>query len=197
MLRTAWDSPSHPAEYDYLATVPWWLRKRFWEHYREIQSLPRTVSSILEVGCATGELARYLQHRYPQVRYLGFDVSQGAIDLARQKGAGEFICGHFQESQPRAELVICRDVVHHQDDPWAFLEELWHATERYLVVRLRTGPETIRRTQVLYGLEVPYWILNEEDLRHWAKPGFIWFGDHEGPLPTWLRIAIWITRRHT
>ena len=193
-MPTAWDSTAHAAEYDYLANAPRWLRKRFYEHYQEIKALPGNVSSIIEVGCATGELARYLIDRYPTASYTGFDVSHAAIERAREKCTGEFICGHFQDDHRTAELVICRDVVHHQENPWKFLNDLWRITQRRLVVRLRTGSKTERKSQLLYGMRVPYWVLSEWELRRWAKPGFMWFNDTEGPLPLWLRGAVWVSR---
>ena len=195
---TAWDSPAHPAEYDYLACAPHWLRARFYERYNEIKALPATVSSIIEVGCATGELARYLRHRYPRARYIGYDISPAAIARARQKCDATFICGHFQDYPTRAALVICRDVVHHQPDPWQFLTDLYRLTERWLIVRLRTGPHTTSATQSLYGYAVPYWILSKDDLRHWATHqgcGLTWLDAPEPAPAFWLRSALWITRQ--
>jgi SAM-dependent methyltransferase len=197
MPHTAWDSPSHPAEYDYLANAPRWLRRRFWEHFDEIKALPEYVSSIIEVGCATGELARYLIDRYPYVRYVGFDVSQSAIDRAREKCGEEFICGHFQDYDYHADLVICRDTVHHQPDPWRFLNDLHRISDRYLVTRLRVGPVTTMQKQVLYGYEVPYWILSQDALDAWAPKGFYYSDGSEPPLPVWLRSALWISRQCT
>lgn len=39
-------------------------------------------SSILEIGCATGELYRYLNFKFPSVEYYGLDISSPAIDRA-------------------------------------------------------------------------------------------------------------------
>ena len=197
MPLTAWDSPSHLAEYDYLSSAPRWLRRRFWERFDEIKALPEHVSSIIEVGCATGELARYLMDRYPYASYIGFDVSQSAIDRAREKCDGEFICGHFQDYDYHAELVICRDVVHHQPDPWQFLEDLKRISDRYLVTRLRLGPITMKSKQWLYGYEVPYWTLNCMEIERWAPEGFICSTASEPPPPFWLRSALWISRHLT
>lgn len=195
MSITAWDSPAHPAEYDYLAAAPRWLRKQFYERFNEIKALPIHVSSIVEVGCATGELARYLMDRYPGVNYTGFDVSLAAIERARQKCQAEFICGHFQDYDIKAELVICRDVVHHQPDPWQFLKDLYGITTRLLIVRLRTGPHTINRWQLLYEHKVPYWILSQKELEKWAPPGFLYSDDTEPSPLFWLRSALWIARQ--
>lgn len=199
-MRTlsAWDSPAHAQEYDYLAAAPRWLRKRFYERFNEIKALPEHVSSIIEVGCATGELARYLLDRYPGVRYTGFDVSLASIQRAREKCPAQFICGHFQDYDLHAELVICRDVVHHQPDPWKFLTDLYAITEQMLIVRLRTGPRTYQSSQRLYGHTVPYWIVSKADLRRWGtKHGgtMQWLDMPERALPLWLRTARWFYRR--
>ena len=190
----AWESPAHATEYNYLAAAPEWLRTRFYDRYPEMHAFPATVTSILEVGCATGEAARYLLARYPHATYTGYDVSPGAIVTARMKQLrGVFKCGRFQDDQPTAQVVFCRDVIHHQADPWTFLDDLYQATEQFLIVRLRiTEKPSYNRTQILYGQTVPYWLLNQQALADWSSGKKVaLFDKEEPPLALWLRAALW------
>ena len=180
-----WHLAQHPRDYNYLAGLPVWMRRRFYARYNEMALLPVTAPvSILEVGCATGEVALYLHDRYPTAAYTGTDISRHAVAVATRKfppcrglwpkdhaWVPSFWCGDFRDIGRKDELVFCRDVVHHQDDPLAFLTALYAKTSRYLLVRLRTTlrRDSIRGCQTINGLTVPYWVLSEHDLRRWSR----------------------------
>jgi SAM-dependent methyltransferase len=105
--------------------------------------------SLLEVGCATGEFSRYLQLRYPRVRYYGVDISRPAVARAKQKypeascfvidpmaSLGEALraCGITEHP----ELVYAKDVVPHQVRPFAFISELIQVASEAIIMRCRT-----------------------------------------------------------
>lgn len=71
----------------------------------ENSSLYRIVTglNILEVGCGVGELARKLATRLPNINYLGFDVSESAIDTARSISVP-------QESHQHTMGFQCQDI---------------------------------------------------------------------------------------
>lgn len=78
-------------------------------------------SRVLDIGCGTGEILRYL----PDVHYVGYDISQAYIDWARKRfgDRGEFRCRAVSEDLEVAassfDLAIAHGVVHHLDDEQA------------------------------------------------------------------------------
>jgi hypothetical protein len=73
-------------------------------------------------------------------------------------------------SDMKSDVVFCRDVVHHQIDPYRFLTGLYDVTQRYLVIRVRTrdSGETVfdfsQSCQYTYENWVPYIVINRESL---------------------------------
>src|SRR2546428_11642154 len=45
-------------------------------------------TTLLEIGCATGDFARYVRRRHRGIRYYGVDISRPALARAREKGPG-------------------------------------------------------------------------------------------------------------
>ncbi|HUJ85907.1 MAG TPA: class I SAM-dependent methyltransferase [Burkholderiales bacterium] len=73
---------------------------------------------VLDIGCGTGDILRYL----PAVRYVGYDLSQSYIDRARERfgDRGEFHCravdDDLAQGEPSFDLAIAHGVLHHLDD---------------------------------------------------------------------------------
>ena len=56
--------------------------------------------TLLEVGCATGELYRYLRANYPYIYYYGIDISRYCIERAKEK----YPNGHFITNSPNEKI---------------------------------------------------------------------------------------------
>lgn len=88
---------------------------------------------VLDLGCGTGDILRFL----PDVRYVGYDISQRYVEHARLRFAerGEFHCGGVAEDMPvqpsSFDLVIAHGVLHHLDDATA--TSLFRVARRALV----------------------------------------------------------------
>ena len=176
-----WNSEDHANVFDRQRFVPAFLLKRIYEHLNDVQLLKEAARetgpefSLLEVGCATGEFYHYLSDRYPKVSYTGCDISSPAIERAQAKfpkGANFYVVNEELApiAEKQADIVVCRDVVHHQINPFAFLRRLYDMSTKYLVLRMRTrdsgesvlDPEL--SCQYLYGSWVPFLILNCDDV---------------------------------
>ena len=79
-------------------------------------------SKVVDVGCGTGDALRFLP---PNVRYVGFDISEPYIKLATERygDRGTFIVGNAtsllaapDKRLENADLVICNGLLHHLDD---------------------------------------------------------------------------------
>lgn len=68
---------------------------------------PLTPATILDLGCGTGYFRTPLQRRFPAARYLGLDIAQGMVVLARDRGegTGEWLQGDA-ESLPLAAASV-------------------------------------------------------------------------------------------
>jgi len=177
----AWNSHEHPEEFDNLRFVPTFALKGVYESFNDVQLLCEVAKhmatgfSVLEVGCATGEFSRYLSARYPRATYTGWDISPPAIERARSK----FPKGpkfHLvdpdlnADEEIHADILFCRDVVHHQDDPFSLIKKLYELCTKSMVLRIRTRDvgETVLdpnlSCQSVYGKWVPFVVLNCDEL---------------------------------
>lgn len=121
----------HATDYDQYAptyawarsAVPWVLEPLA----RAVTNLP-SASTVLEVGCGTGNYIGALAARRSDLAYLGFDVSRPMLRVARARAA---TVGLAQADGSRAfpyrgglcALVFAVDVVHHLADLHRFFQE--------------------------------------------------------------------------
>ena len=180
--KEAWDDQTHAEHFDSLSAKPNFVLKKHYESYGEGKLLkkwkPHNGKGMLfEVGCATGELYRYIHNYRRDLNYKGFDISQPAIECAKQKYQdGDFhklISGidEIENNNGQPEAVWCRDVVMHQKDPYLFLNKLIDLAKEALFIRLRTRDvgDTEFNSNISRQLHwdkywVPYIVLNVDEL---------------------------------
>jgi SAM-dependent methyltransferase len=85
---------------------------------------PQSLGSVLEIGCATGELIAALPLR-PGGRRVGVDISSANIDVARARFAQvDFRCGDFRDALVgHFDAVVLSDVLEHVPADAAFLRD--------------------------------------------------------------------------
>jgi ubiquinone/menaquinone biosynthesis C-methylase UbiE len=88
-------------------------------------------SSVLDVGCGTGEFERIILSEHPEQRMIGVDVSDQMLAIARQKCSAypnvQFLSGSASVlpfSNDRFDLVISASALHYFDKPDASLAEM-------------------------------------------------------------------------
>jgi SAM-dependent methyltransferase len=81
---------------------------------------------ILDAGCGTGCGTEYLVHLNPQAAVVGIDLSQGALDVAKERcqrsGAGKAEFHHLSlfdvdQLPGQFDFINCVGVLHHTPDP--------------------------------------------------------------------------------
>jgi SAM-dependent methyltransferase len=93
-----------------------WLRRFAQETIRA-----RPGDRVLDVGCGTGVLLRYL----PNVTYMGIDANAGCIAQAHKEHGdrGRFVCADLCNFDVRdfgtADIVVAIGLLHHLDDTLA------------------------------------------------------------------------------
>ena len=94
-----------------------WLRQ-----YVNIYIRPQPGDRILDIGCGTGEIVRYL----PGVTYVGVDKNRPYINSASQKfgDLGRFVCAdvadYIDEFGGEFDIVTANGLLHHLDDDLAY-----------------------------------------------------------------------------
>ena len=95
------------------------------------------IETILELGCGDGD--QLLLAAYP--RYVGVDISRAAVDLCREKFAGDETRSFFHVSaedyrRPH-DLVVSLDVIYHlvEDDVFErYMNDLRRYAAKYIVI---------------------------------------------------------------
>ena len=181
-----WQHQEHASRFDGRSALSERDLVRNYEAFNDVRLLNERLDrsrpvTLLEVGCATGEFYRYLRIVQPQVRYYGVDISHAAIARAKEKypearivpiepkaKLAEVIERIGLSGQP--EMVWCKDVIHHQTDPFKMLTELLGAASEGVILRTRTrdaGPTVMdpeRSCQYHYDGWMPYLVFNLQDL---------------------------------
>ena len=121
-------------------------------------------NSVLDVGCGTGDLYRYLN----DVDYLGVDQSCDMLDRAKARNLSvKFIQQNLYELQvPKFDTVVCLDVLHHQPDLEPGFSILLEHARKCLIVTLWINDRDAhhpRQTRGRMG-EIMTWF-NEEELQ--------------------------------
>ena len=131
--------------------------------------------SILDVGCAGGDVYAYLSRVGASAswEYKGVDISAPAISLA-QKNYGEdlfqLIGADDRLENESADIVVSIDVLIHHLSPFEHLATLINCTKKYLLIGIRTresgatvlDPEF--SCQRNYGEWVPFLVFNLDEL---------------------------------
>lgn len=181
-----WQNDRHATLFDGRSSLPKRSLIRNYEFFSDVHLLNERLerlgnSRLLEVGCATGEFSRYLQWRHPRVDYVGTDISGPAIRRALEKYPKRrfMMCDpslRLRESLRSLSLeaewpvVYSKDVLHHQTDPFDFLEQMLEICSDTLVLRTRTrdhGATVLdpdRSCQYHYEGWMPYLVLNIDEL---------------------------------
>lgn len=93
---------------------------------------------VVDVGCGEGGVLRHLRAElgaeWPHTTWEGFDIAPEAVRRARRtEGEGlSFVEGDFLQSERRADLITCLDVVEHVADDEAFLRALRERADQFV-----------------------------------------------------------------
>ena len=90
--------------------------------YKDMVALITKKGLILDNGCGVGHLADFI----PMENTIGFDISKGMIDKAKNR-TSKLICGDSQRLPFKNEtfdVIFCRSLLHHLPDPIEEIKEM-------------------------------------------------------------------------
>ena len=153
------------------------------EFYRWVVACERLTanSSLLDVGCGTGEFLNYVGRKNPTVQRYGIDLSPKAVDLTRAIGASATVLNiSEQEIGEIYDYVTCFEVLEHIPDAEAALRRLKRAFRKQLIIsipnigffacRIRLallGRFPLTNCQLHIKEHVRHWTV--KDFREWVK----------------------------
>lgn len=99
-------------------------------------------NSVLDVGCGEGSFLKYLRLLKPGITTSGVDVSEKAIECAKNllpEGAFYVADLERQAVSEKFDLVTAIDVLEHITDDVKFLENVRKSTKKYFFIYTLTG----------------------------------------------------------
>lgn len=137
--------------------------------------------SILEVGCGEGYVLAEIQRVGIAAPLVGVDLSEVAIEAARQRVAppAQLVVGDARDvvtslSGAQPDLVLMLEVLEHLDDPDAMLDDLTVLTARHVLLSVPREP--LFRGMNLMRLKNVRDLGNDpEHVNHWSARAFVDF----------------------
>lgn len=101
------------------------------------------VDTIVDFGCADGSLIQELQHMLPSFRFIGYDISEEMLRLARQKVPDALFISDWEalDIVPERTALNLSSVLHEvyaygtEEDVHTFWQRVFHTGFRYICIR--------------------------------------------------------------
>lgn len=101
------------------------------------------VDNILDFGCANGVLIRALSYLFPEYRYIGYDISEDMIDLAKNTVADAKFFSDWNEikAEPNKTLLNISSTLHEvyhygtEDSINEFWDRVFNSGFKYIAIR--------------------------------------------------------------
>jgi 2-polyprenyl-3-methyl-5-hydroxy-6-metoxy-1,4-benzoquinol methylase len=95
-----------------------------------LRLIPAASASLIEIGCSSGALAREFKKLHAQSNYLGIDIDERNVELARRHCDEtralniEQVGDTFYDAQRARDCWIFGDTLEHLQDPWKVLRSI-------------------------------------------------------------------------
>lgn len=99
----------------------WWDYRSMAIRFRElVKDVPLDGKSVLDAGCGMGDLLPYLYAKSTSFRYLGADINEGFIEIAKKRYEGHNfkVANPFKEKVGEFDVVISSGVMNGNYDDW-------------------------------------------------------------------------------
>jgi len=147
-----------------------------------LRLLPKSFSKVLDVGCGDGTTLSLIKRHYGNFQDFGFDISERAVKLAKDKGVNAFVQNAddpFPFPDSFFDVIICSEVLEHLVFPGKCVKEIYRV--------LRSGGVAIfsipnlgfikNRIRLLFGISPcdQGRFCRSEHLHYWTCSSFKYF----------------------
>lgn len=149
-------------------------------------------SSILDLGCGTGEFIHQILQRYDDMKIYGLDLSKEMLIVAEEKlkGKAELIQGDSQYlpyEDETMDMIICNDSFHHYPEPLEVINEIYRVLKKHGILVIGD----------CYQPFITRWMMNlfmqfskEGDVKIYSKKEFVSMLMTRFPKVHWKKVNI-------
>jgi len=99
--------------------------------------------NILDVGGSSGTLSKKIKKKLKNIPYFVLDINQEAINKGKKNNPKiKFILGNAEKmpfKDKEFDLVICKDALHHCENPEKAVKEIKRVSKEYIIIEARRG----------------------------------------------------------
>ncbi|WP_159789795.1 methyltransferase [Sodalinema gerasimenkoae] len=138
-------------------------------NHQLLESIPKNLGRIVEVGCGTGALGAAYKKNNPNSEYIGLELNPEAVTIAQER-LDRALCFNVEDSDesqlgiaPQScDALIYGDVLEHLQDPWTILNHhvSWLKPGGYLLASI----PNIQHWTILRDLIQGKWDYQDEGL---------------------------------
>ena len=168
-----WDSDVALSKYK----TPRLWSERFRSEVHYLKQIAKSGMSILDVGCATGDLYLGLKEVQNDIKYTGLDIANNVLQVARALSPdATFILGNILEDdvlkeEERFDIVIATGIFQHEPEYERLLNRMLALSKRYVLFDLKichTNPTICNIEEAYCDHDEPVYfiVLNIHELKN-------------------------------
>lgn len=143
--------------------------------------------TVLDVGCGDGAFLEYVHARKPDLRLIGIDGSEAAIQKLRDKKLeGEVVSNLNAPDLSRfrdVDVIVAMELIEHLPEPERLMAELLNTRAEVFYITIPNIGFIVNRLRLALGGKMPVTAIVyhiKEHLRHWTVRDFRHWAGHCG-----------------
>lgn len=161
-----------------IGSISHWQRKRADIVVKRIKK--DHALTIIDVGCGDGSVLKYIQERTSVTRAIGVDVSEFALNKAKEFGIETILVDvsvlkNF-ESIPEADYILLFEILEHLQDSELFLGHMIGKVKKGVFFSFPNTGFYMHRVRLLFGkFPLQWWVHPREHVRFWTYADLHWW----------------------
>ncbi len=151
---------------------------KYCQRYEIFANWIKDGASVLDVGCGDGYFGEYLTKEKKNIKYLGCDISEEALKIAKQRGLSTLLLdavngglGAFKDNS--FDVVVMSEFVEHIINSEEILKEAARIAKKGVLISTPNVAHIRSRVALLFGRFPKQWAIAPwEHLRYWSAIDF-------------------------